>query len=125
MTLTHTTQSTQKLSNQISRREWTNAYSLIKSGPITAQSSKSLIMNSERLIADQERRFRLACEQIVQLDYELEYLESRYNKRETLRRSYLIQLHVVINEELRKLYFIFATRKAEIIHDMTEVVQRD
>jgi hypothetical protein len=82
-------------------------------------------MNSERLIADQERRFHLACEQIVQLDYELEYLESRYNKREALRRSYLIQLHVVINEELRKLYFIFATRKAEIIHDMTEVVQRD
>ena len=60
-------------------------------------------MNSERLIADQERRFRLACEQIVQLDYKLEYLESRYkakrNKREALRRSYLIQL--VVNEELR------------------------
>ena len=61
-------------------------------------------MNSERLIADQERRFRLAGEQIVQLDYKLEYLESRYkkakrNKREALRRSYLIQL--VVNEELR------------------------
>jgi hypothetical protein len=61
-------------------------------------------MNSERLIADQERRFRLACEQIVQLDYKLEYLESRYkkakrNKREALRRGYLIQL--VVNEELR------------------------
>jgi hypothetical protein len=61
-------------------------------------------MNSERLIADQERRFRLACEQIVQLDYKMEYLESRYkkakrNKREALRRSYLIQL--VVNEELR------------------------
>ena len=85
-------------------------------------------MNSERLIADQERRFRLTCEQIVQLDYKLEYLESRYkkakrNKREALRRSHLIQL--VVNEELRKLCFIFATKKAEIIHDMTEVVQRD
>ena len=61
-------------------------------------------MNSERLIADQERRFRLACEQIVQLDYKMEYLESRFkkakrNKREALRRSYLIQL--VVNEELR------------------------
>ena len=63
-------------------------------------------MNSASLIANQERRFRLACEQIVQLDYKLEYLESRYkkakrNKCEALRRSHLIQL--VVNEELRTL----------------------
>jgi len=78
-------------------------------------------------MAYQERRFRRPCEQIVQLNFKLDYLESRYkkakrNKREALLRSYVIKLAVI--NELRELYFIFATKKAEIIHDMTEVVQR-
>jgi hypothetical protein len=60
-----------------------------------------LIMNNQRLVAEQERRFRRACEQIAQLDYKLHYTQKKYNKakkdrRLTLRYSYLLQIVAMI-----------------------------
>jgi len=53
----------------------------------------------------------MACEQVVQLDNHHEYLKRRYkkatrNKREAIRRSYLLQL--VVNEQVRKVFFYVA-----------------
>ena len=45
-----------------------------------------LIMNNQRLVAEQERRFRRACEQIVQLNYKRHYTQKKYNKAKKGRR---------------------------------------
>ena len=69
-------------------------------------------------LLDSERRFRRACEQIVQLNYKLDELQSRYlgAKREglrTFRYSYRLRMSVV--EGLRNMYYDYAHQKAEDI----------
>ena len=80
-----------------------------------------LIMNNQRLVAEQERRFRRACEQIAQLDYKLHYTQKKYNKakqdrRLALRYSYLLQIVAV--ESFGELFYMYAEKKAGIIKDM-------
>ena len=70
-----------------------------------------------RLVAEQERRFRRACEQIVQLNYKLYYAQKKYNKakkdrRLALRYSYLLQIVAV--ESFRELVYVYAKRKLEL-----------
>jgi hypothetical protein len=79
-----------------------------------------------RLVAEQERRFRRACEQIVQLNYKLYYAQKKYNKakkdrRLALRYSYLLQIAAV--ESFRELVYVYAEKKAGIIKDMEGQVE--
>jgi hypothetical protein len=79
-----------------------------------------------RLVAEQERRFRRACEQIVQLNCKLYYAQKKYNKakkdrRLALRYSYLLQIAAV--ESFRELVYVYAEKKAGIIKDMEGQVE--
>ena len=69
-------------------------------------------------LLEKERRFRRACEQIVQLNYKLDDMQSRYlgAKRDglrTFRYNYRLRLSVI--EGLRNMYYDYAHQKAEDI----------
>ena len=69
-------------------------------------------------LLESERRFRRACEQIVQLNNKLDELQSRYlgAKRDglrTFRYNYRLRLSVI--EGLRNMYYDYAHQKAEDI----------
>jgi hypothetical protein len=69
-------------------------------------------------LLESERRFRRACEQIVQLNYKLDELQSRYlgaktDGLRTFRYNYRLRLSVI--EGLRNMYYDYAHQKAEDI----------
>ena len=83
-------------------------------------------MEEEDSLQNKERRFRRACEQIVQLNYKLYYAQKKYNKakkdrRLALRYSYLLQIAAV--ESFRELVYVYAEKKAGIIKDMEGQVE--
>ena len=69
-------------------------------------------------LLDSERRFRTACEQIVQLNYKLDDMQSRYlrAKKDGLRtHRYIYRLRMSVVEGLRNMYYDYAHQKAEDI----------
>ena len=69
-------------------------------------------------LIDTERRFRRACEQIVQLNYKLDDLQGRYlsAKKDNLRSfRYNCRLRLAVVEGLRNMYYDYAHQKAEDI----------
>ncbi|OWF36829.1 hypothetical protein KP79_PYT02801 [Mizuhopecten yessoensis] len=69
-------------------------------------------------LLESERRFRRACEQIVQLNYMLDEVQFRYlgAKRDglrTFRYNYILRLSVI--EGLRNMYYDYVHQKDEDI----------
>jgi len=72
-------------------------------------------------LLDTERRFRRACEQIVQLNYKLDDLQCRYlkAKKENMRTfRYSLRLRLAVVEGLRNTYYDYAHQKAETVAEL-------
>jgi hypothetical protein len=67
-------------------------------------------LNKKSTLVDNEKRFKRACEQIVQLNYSLDALQQRYNKAKkdnykSFRNSQRLRIAVV--DGMRNMYGIF------------------
>ena len=85
------------------------------------KSSPSLDKRFQLL--DTERRFRRACEQIVQLNYKLDDLQRRYlkAKKENMRTfRYSLRLRLAVVEGLRNTYYDYAHQKAESVAELRQ-----
>lgn len=72
-------------------------------------------------LMDSERRFKRACEQIVQLNYKMSDLQSRYSKaKNENHRSfrYSLRLRLAVVEGLRNMYYDYAHNKAQTVADL-------
>jgi len=72
-------------------------------------------------LLDTERRFRRACEQIVQLNYKFDDLQCRYlkAKKENMRTfRYSLRLRLAVVEGMRNTYYDYAHRKAETVAEL-------
>lgn len=73
-----------------------------------------------------ERRFRRACEQIVQLNYRLAAAEKRYTraKREERRTfRYTLRLRIAVIDGLRDVYYQYAHQKAKDVEELKVLLQ--
>lgn len=69
-------------------------------------------------LVESERRFKRACEQIVQLNYSLDALQNRYNKaKKDNNRSfrYSLRLRIAVVDGMRNTYYEYAHKKAESV----------
>ena len=74
-------------------------------------------------LMDSERRFKRACEQIVQLNYKMSDLQSRYStaKKENHRSfRYSLRLRLAVVEGLRNMYYDYAHNKAQTVANRWE-----
>lgn len=74
-------------------------------------------------LVDNERRFKRACEQIVQLNYSLDALQQRYNKaKKDNHRSfrYSLRLRIAVVDGMRNMYYDYAHKKAETIAELRQ-----
>ena len=81
-------------------------------------SARNPRLDKRFTLLESERRFRRACEQIVQLNYKLDEIQSRYlgakrDGQRTFRYNYRLRLSVM--EGLRNMYYDYAHQKAEDI----------
>ena len=91
----------------------------VKAGPLKTKSP----LDKKFQLADSERRFRRACEQIVQLNYKLDELQCRYlkAKRENMRTfRYSLRLRLAVVEGLRNTYYDYAHQKAETVAELRQ-----
>ena len=90
---------------------------------IKSKSATTNSLNKRFSLLETERRFRRACEQIVQLNYKMGDLEHRYKKakregRRTFRYSLRLRLAAV--EGLRNMYYDYAHQKAQSVADLRQ-----
>ena len=74
-------------------------------------------------MVDNERRFKKACEQIVQLNYSLDALQQRYNKaKKDNHRSfrYSLRLRIAVVDGMRNMYYDYAHKKAETTAELRQ-----
>lgn len=74
-------------------------------------------------LVDSERRFKRACDQIVQLNYSLDALQQRYNKaKKDNHRSfrYSLRLRIAVVDGMRNMYYDYAHNKAENIAELRQ-----
>ena len=74
-------------------------------------------------LVENERRFKKACEQIVQLNYSLDALQLRYNRaKKDNNRSfrYTLRLRIAVVDGMRNMYFDYAHKKAEAVADLRQ-----
>ena len=74
-------------------------------------------------LVDNERRFKRACEQIVQLNYSLDALQQRYTKaKKDNNRSfrYSLRLRIAVVDGMRNMYYDYAHKKAETIAELRQ-----
>ena len=79
-------------------------------------------------LMDTERRFRRACEQIVQLNYKLDDLQCRYlkAKKENMKTfQYSLRLRLAVVEGLRNTYYDYAHQKAETVAELRKEMYGD
>ena len=72
-------------------------------------------------LVDNERRFKRACEQIVQLNYSLDALQQRYNKaKKDDHRSfgYSLRLRIAVVDGMRNMYYDYAYKKADTVAEL-------
>ena len=70
---------------------------------------------------DSERRFKRACEQIVQLNYKMSDLQSRYSRAKAENHRcfrYSLRLRLAVVEGLRNMYYDYAHNKAQTVADL-------
>lgn len=74
-------------------------------------------------LVNNEKRFKRACEQIVQLNYSLDALQQRYNKaKRDNHRSfrYSLRLKIAVVDGMRNMYYDYAHKKAESIAELRQ-----
>ena len=74
------------------------------------------------------KKFRLACNQVVLLNNEIEYLQIRYDKSVAdQRRSfrYFLRLKIATHEGVRNMLYEYACRRADQLDAMHEQLLRD
>ena len=79
--------------------------------------------NKKSNLVESERRFKKACEQIVQLNYSLDALQQRYNKaKKDNHRSfrYSLRLRIAVVDGMRNMYYDYAHKKAEAIAELRQ-----
>lgn len=79
--------------------------------------------NKKSSLVESERRFKKACEQIVQLNYSLDALQQRYNKaKKDNHRSfrYSLRLRIAVVDGMRNMYYDYAHKKAEAIAELRQ-----
>lgn len=72
-------------------------------------------------LMDNERRFKKACEQIVQLNYKMSDLQSRYSKAKLENHRsfrYSLRLRLAAVEGMRNMYYDYAHTKAQAVADL-------
>lgn len=85
------------------------------------RSCTSSKMDKRFSLIDHEKKFRRACEQIVQLNFKLGELQDRYMKaKKNNQRSfrYSLRLRLAVVEGMRNTYYEYAHKKAEVVADM-------
>ena len=78
-------------------------------------------MDERFSLIDHEKKFRTACEQIVQLNFKLGELQNRYMKAKAANQRsfrYSLRLHLAVVEGMRNTYYEYAHEKAEMVADM-------
>uniref|UniRef100_K1PH20 Uncharacterized protein n=1 Tax=Magallana gigas TaxID=29159 RepID=K1PH20_MAGGI len=73
------------------------------------------------ILMDSERRFKKACDQIVQLNYKMSDLQSRYSTAKTENQRsfrYRLRLRLSVVEGIRNMYYDYAHHKAKIVADL-------
>ena len=80
-------------------------------------------LNKKATLVENERRFKRACEQIVQLNYSLDALQQRYNKaKKDNHRSfrYSLRLRIAVVDGMRNMYYDYAHKKAEAVAELRQ-----
>ena len=80
-------------------------------------------LNKKSTLVDNERRFKRACEQIVQLHYSLEALQQRYNKAKKDKNKsfrYSLRLRIDVVDGMRNMYYDYAHKKAEVVVELRQ-----
>ena len=78
-------------------------------------------LKKESSLVESERRFKRACEQIVQLNYSLDALQQRYNRaKKDNHRSfrYSLRLKIAVVDGMRNMYYDYAHQKAESVAEL-------
>jgi len=72
-------------------------------------------------LADTERRFRKACEQIVQIDHQAKHTQYRYYAAKAANLTtfrYSLQIRLAAEDGMREMYWEYAHKKAAEIKDL-------
>ena len=80
-------------------------------------------LNKNSTLVDNERRFKRACEQIVQLHYSLEALQQRYNKAKKDNHKsfrYSLRLRIAVVDGMRNMYYDYAHKKVEVVVELRQ-----
>lgn len=80
-------------------------------------------INKRSTLVDSEKRFKRACEQIVQLNYSLDALQQRYNKAKKDNHKsfrYSLRLRIAVVDGMRNMYYDYAHKKAEAIAELRQ-----
>ena len=95
----------------------------VKSTSIMKAKVQIRTVNKRGGLVESERRFKRACEQIVQLNYSLDSLQQRYNKaKKDNHRSfrYSLRLKIAVVDGMRNMYYDYAHKKAESIAELRQ-----
>ena len=80
-------------------------------------------LDKKSSLVDSERRFKRACEQIVQLNYSIDALQQRYNKAKKDNHKsfrYSLRLRIAVVDGMRNMYYDYAHQKAEAIAELRQ-----
>ena len=94
---------------------------IIKMKACQSTSPRRKTMDKRFSLVDSERRFKRACEQIVQLNYKMSDLQSRYSRAKAENHRsfrYSLRLRLAVVEGLRNMYYDYAHNKAQTVADL-------
>ena len=93
----------------------------MKATRITRKSPAKTLIDKRFSLIDSERKFKRACEQILQLNRKMDDMQYRYTKaKQENHRSfrYSLRLRLAVVEGLRNMYYDYAHHKAETVADL-------
>ena len=85
-------------------------------------------LNRKSTLVDNERRFKRACEQIVQLNYSLDVLQQRYNKTKKDNHKsfgYSLRLRIAVLDGIHNMYYEYVHKKAEAVVELRQELVGD
>jgi mitochondrial fission protein ELM1 len=80
-------------------------------------------LDKKSTLVDNERRFKRACEQIVQLNYSLDALQQRYNKAKKDNHKsfrYSLRLRIAVVDGMHNMFYEYAHKKAEAVVELRQ-----
>jgi mitochondrial fission protein ELM1 len=80
-------------------------------------------LDKKSTLVDNERRFKRACEQIVQLNYSLHALQQRYNKAKNDNHKsfrYSLRLRIAVVDGMHSMFYEYAHKKAEAVVELRQ-----